>query len=264
MWLAAATAGGPHGSAPLLSTDPTHGEPTLIPATSNQLLILVAVILPGIVFGTVLQRLRGPTPEDRDVGTRVLRAAAVGVGLDIVYVLAAGSTLTHLLRSEPAVATRSAAFVLHPREAALWALVLVGVIPAILALLVHAQAVFRDVPAGLTPGQRLRRATNTTYRTTPTAWDYIARKRGGCFVRVRLKDGEYIGGWVGRDTYVSGYPEPRDLFIDSQWALDPQGRFLHKIEGTLGFYVAIGEGVLVEWLHAPQSSAPTNDAPPVQ
>jgi hypothetical protein len=225
----------------------------LIPATSNQLLILVAVILPGIVFGTVLQRLRGPTPEDRDVGTRVLRAAAVGVSLDLVYVLVGGSAITKWFQPESLGETSPPRFVAHPREAALWALLLIGFIPAALALLVHAQAVLRDAPAGSTLRRRLQRVARTTYRTTPTAWDYIARKRGGCFVRVRLSDGEYIGGWVNGDSYVSGYPEARDLFISSQWAVDPQGRFLHKIPGTLGFYLAIGDGVLVEWLEAPPS-----------
>jgi Family of unknown function (DUF6338) len=215
------------------------------------------------VFGTVLQRLRGPTPEDRDVGTRVLRAAAVGVGLDLVYVLTAGPTLVRQFRAADSATTHSAAFVLHPREAALWALLLVAVIPGLLSLIVHAQAVLRDAPRGLTVAERLRRVAHTTYRTTPTAWDYIALKRGGCFVRIRLPEGEYIGGWVDERAFVSGYPEPRDLFIASQWALDPQGRFLHKIVGTLGFYVAIGDSVLVEWLQ-PTSPEPVNDNPVIQ
>jgi hypothetical protein len=216
----------------------------LIPATSSQLLILVAVILPGIVFGTVLQRLRGPTPEDKDVGTRVLRAMAVGIGLDLVYVIVAGKRLTTLLDSR----SDSIGAVAHPREAALSALLLVGVIPTSLALLVHTRSAYRDASAEVSRWQRLWRARHTTYRTTPTAWDHIARRRGGCSVRVRLGDGEYLGGWVGPEAYVSGYPEPRDLFIASQWALDSRGTFLNKIEGTLGCYIAIGEGVLVEWI----------------
>jgi hypothetical protein len=232
----------------------------LIPATSNQLLILVAVVLPGIVFGTVLQRLRGPTPEDRDVGTRVLRAAAVGVALDISYVLVGGFAITGLFLPASAGGADLPRLVTHPREAALWALLLVGVVPGSLALLVHARAVLRDAPEGSSLKWRLQQVARTTYRRTPTAWDYIARKRGGCFVRVRLTDGEYIGGWVKADSYVSGYPEPRDLFISSQWAVDPQGRFLHKIPGTLGFYLAVGEGVLVEWLEKP-SFEPTVEPP---
>jgi hypothetical protein len=230
----------------------------LIPATSSQLLILVAVILPGIVFGTVLQRLRGPTPEDKDVGTRVLRATAVGIGLDLIYLIVAGKHLTTLLGNR----AESIGAMTHPRESALWTLLLVGVIPTSLALLVHARSAYRDAPADLSRWQRLQRAHRTTYRTTPTAWDYIARRRGGCFVRVRLSDGEYLGGWVGPDAYVSGYPEPRDLFIACQWALDSRGTFLHKIEDTLGCYIAIGEGVLVEWIERQDSGTSDRDQPP--
>jgi hypothetical protein len=231
----------------------------LIPATSNQLLILVAVILPGVVFGTVLRRLRGPTPEDKDVGTQVLRATAVGIGLDIAYVLVAGPGLVNLLRGAGA----SPAFVRHPREAGLWALLLLGVIPAVLAYAVHAQAVLRDSPPNLTRAQLVRRVLHTTYRATPTAWDHIARRRGGCFVRVRLAEGDYVGGWVDGRAFVSGYPEPRDLFVASQWVLDQRGVFIHKIEGTLGFYLAICDGMLVEWIAAP-NSAPADNRPPAE
>ena len=222
-------------------------EQPLIPATSNQLLILVVVVLPGIVFSTVLQRLRGPTPEDKDVGTRLLRAVAIGIGLDLAYVIVGGSSLVDVIRST----SGTPAFVQHPRETGLLAILLVVVIPALLAYAVHAQAVLRDVPPYTSWVERRSRLLRTTYRTTPTAWDHIARRYGGCFVRVRLTDGVYVGGWVDGRAFVSGYPETRDLFIASQWALDPKGRFLHKIDGTLGFYLAIGDDVLVEWLQVP-------------
>jgi hypothetical protein len=116
----------------------------------------------------------------------------VGVGLDTIYVLVGGLTLTRLFQSETSAHTRSIVFVMHPREAALSALLLIGVIPTLLAFVVHAQAVFRDAPNWLGRGQRLRRVAHNTYRTTPTAWDYIARKRGdwrratwGCCARSR-------------------------------------------------------------------------------
>lgn len=82
----------------------------------------------------MLQRLRGPTPEDTDVGTRILRADAVGVALDMVYVLVAGLRLTHLFRSERVNRVRANGLVLYQRGTALGGLLLVGVIPAALAL----------------------------------------------------------------------------------------------------------------------------------
>lgn len=223
----------------------------LVPGTTYQLLILVGLVLPGIVFGTTLARLRGPTPDDKDASTRLLRAVAIGAALDVFYVLAIGPHLASLLQTRPTVPGGPAGLAAHLRESALWVLLLAGIVPALLAYLVHARAVLVGVPDG-TPGrERLRRLTSTTYRTTPTAWDQIATRRGGCFVRVRLQDGEFVGGWVGDTAFVSGYPEPRDIFIPLQWALDPQGRFLHEIEGTLGVYVPLPDSVVVEWLQPP-------------
>jgi hypothetical protein len=231
----------------------------LIPSSSYQLLILVALVLPGIVFGSTLQRLRGPTPEDKDASTRVLRAIAVGAAFDIAYVLILGPYLVQLVTQSPSVAGDIMGFTTHPRQAALWTLLLAGIAPAAVAYMVHIRATWPDGPE-MKFKSKLKRALRTTYRTPPTAWDYIARARGGCFVRVRLADGEFIGGWTNEETFVSGYPEPRDIFIGSQWAVDGKGVFLHKIQGTLGVYVPLSENTVVEWLAAPELSATQVDS----
>jgi len=173
----------------------------------------------------------------------------------MMYILAAGAQLVRLVRPTIRSTNDTHAFTEHPRLVALWALLLIGVIPAVLALLVHTHAVLRSAPDGLKLTARLRRIARTTYSITPTAWDYIAFKRGECFVRIRLSDGEYVGGWADERAFAGGYPEQRDIFVASQWALDSRGRFLHKIEGTLGFYVAVTDSVLVEWLDSPPAQA---------
>lgn len=235
-------------ASPHLTSDNQEGE--LIPQTSYQLIALFTLALPGIVFGSTLQRLRGPTPEDKDASTRILRAIAVGAGFDVVYFLAFGPQIVEAVR-QPDDPGEMSALASHPREAALAVLLLAGVIPALTAYLIHLQAAWRDTPEGLTTTKRLRKAASNTYRTTPTAWDHIARARGGCFVRVRLADGSYVGGWADEETYVSGYPEPRDIFVRWQWDLDESGRFQHEIEGTLGIYVPLADSTHVEWLLPP-------------
>lgn len=227
----------------------------MIPTSSYQLLILVALVLPGIVFGSTLQRLRGPTPEDKDASTRILRAIAVGAAFDIVYAFLFGPTLVELVKSDSGKPGGVvAAFVSQPRTVALWTLLLAGVIPAIGAYVVYAQGVVRDAN-DLGCKERLYRIFHGTYRTTPTAWDHISQSMGGCFIRVRLGDGKFVGGWVNHRAYVSGYPEARDIFIASQWALDDRGVFLHKIEGTMGVYVPLPDDVVVEWIAAPPQPA---------
>ena len=222
-----------------------------VPSTTYQLLILVGLVLPGIVFAATRARLRGPTPDDKDASTRLLKAVAIGAALDVFYVLAVGPHLASLIQTRPAVPGGMSGLGAHLRESAFWVLLLAGVIPAFLAYVAHARAVHASIPRGTPWRERLRGLTSTTYRTTPTAWDQIATMRGGCFVRVRLQDGSFVGGWLGETAYVSGYPEPRDIFIPWQWALDPQGRFLHEISGTLGVYVPLSDGIVVEWMQPP-------------
>ncbi|GHE83375.1 hypothetical protein GCM10017786_13070 [Amycolatopsis deserti] len=221
--------------------------------TSYQLLTIVALLLPGVVFGSTLQRLRGPTPEDKDASTKILRAIAVGAGFDVIYALILGPLIVDLAKPTPGSANGIlSAFARSPREVAFWTLILAGVIPALAAYVVHLQATIRENPQKKKSWARLWAAFQNTYRTVPTSWDYIAGVRGGCFVRIRLADGEYIGGWVGAESYVSGYPESRDIFISSQWAVNKDGVFLHKIEDTLGFYLAIPDGAVVEWVGRPK------------
>lgn len=235
------------------STSLDWSQLRMIPSTSYQLLVLVGLVLPGIVFGSVLQRLRGPIPEDKDASTRILRAIAVGAGFDIAYVLLFGPQLVDVVRHAPTFPGGPSGVAASPREVALWTLLLAGVIPSLTALLIHIKANFRVDPPNKPFKLRLKHALRTTYRTTPTAWDYIARARGGCFVRIRLGDGKFIGGWVTEESFVSGYPEPRDIFIASQWAVDERGVFLRKIEGTLGVYVPLADNTVVEWLAKPVS-----------
>ena len=60
-------------------------------------------------------------------------------------------------------------------------------------------------------------------------------------------------GWrlVGTDSFLSGYPEPRDIFIQSQWRLSEDGTFIEKVADTQGVYVSCGDVDVVEWLDPP-------------
>lgn len=224
----------------------------MIPGTSYQLVVAISLVLPGIVFGTTLQRLRGPTPEDKDASTRVLRAIAVGAALDILYAILFGPKLVQLANPMPGrQGSLFSIFSANPREIALWVALLAGIIPALTAFLVHFQSAFRETSKEIGVGKRAADALKIHYRTTPTAWDYISGQ-GGCFIRIRLSDGVYFGGWMDEKGYVSGYPEPKDVFIRWQWALDEKGVFLHEIENTQGVYLSISDGVVVEWLGRPE------------
>src|SRR2546423_323160 len=74
------------------------------------------------------------------------------------------------------------------------------------------------VPAllGTTSGRAIR-SDNPQWRAfgrvvagrdpAPRAWDFLFSSRPAAAVRLKLKDGGWLGGFFGADSYASGYPE---------------------------------------------------------
>ena len=71
----------------------------------------------------------------------------------------------------------------------------------------------------------------------PTAWDYFFEKRQSCWILFTFKTGERFGGFFGRNSFASSYPEPTDLFVEDLWRVDEFGRFRDRVEGNLGMIV---------------------------
>jgi hypothetical protein len=71
-----------------------------VPGTLFQLAVLLLLVMPGVVFAAVRSRLRGPTPDDRDTGVRVLRAMMVSAALDTIYAFALGPHFVSLANDD--------------------------------------------------------------------------------------------------------------------------------------------------------------------
>ena len=223
----------------------------IVPGTVGQILAVILLILPGFVFSTVLRVRQGPTPADGDFGQRVLTSIVVGAVLDAVYVLIGGHHITSVL-------TRHQSWTQHPRELAILGVALLLVVPAGLATLDDLRRTGKlDINLGR--GKRVPLHYTGRYDPTPTAWDYAGPPRGATFVRVRQDSGNWTGGWFGEDSYLSTWPEPRDLFIESQWRMGDDGQFLEKVEGTRGVYVSCSGNVVVEWVDPPADDEEAED-----
>lgn len=208
-----------------------------IPDSTPQLLILVTFILPGIVYQAMRSKLRGPTPDQLDASSKILRAAAVSTGLILVYAVLLGPQLVGT--ADPARWVSD-----HPRGAASLALSLLFVVPLIVAFVQHALVRWRDRP------QWLRLSTFRSYDPTPTAWDFGFREPERCFVRVLTSDGQWVGGWFDRDSRASSFPHPRELYIGTQWKMGDDGSFVHEIDGSLGVYVRCDDARAVAFVAA--------------
>jgi hypothetical protein len=108
------------------------------------------------------------------------------------------------------------------------------------------------VPAALAGADdwRLRKGLSLrlAYDPTPRAWDYAFREIEPTYVRVLTTDGTWLGGWFGENSFVSSYPEPREMFIQTAHLMDADGSFGAEQVGTNGMYVRCDDIRAVEFV----------------
>jgi hypothetical protein len=82
----------------------------------------------------------------------------------------------------------------------------------------------------------------------PTAWDAIFSNEPDGWVLIRLKSGRWIGGRYADGSYAGGYPEPADLFLVQECAVDQESE--EFVIGPNGEPETLGPpnwGLLVRW-----------------
>ncbi|PZT70324.1 hypothetical protein DN402_33265 [Streptomyces sp. SW4] len=200
------------------------------PSSVLQVALLALFVLPGVVYQLVRDRWSGPVPGERSLGEKVLRAVLASVVLDAVYAAVAGPWLVEFARGGEG-AGWAGGIAERPRLAGVLALVLLVAVPALVAA-GTARWSRRREPVGLDPA--------------PGAWDHMFRTHGSCFVRLRLRDGTWIGGWFGGNSYAAAYPQEPELFLERAWRMGADGTPLRRIESSLGLYVRIADVDVVE------------------
>lgn len=207
------------------------------PSTVIQAMLLVLFVLPGITYQFLRERMRGPVAGERNLGERVLRAVVASILLDSLYAIVAGPTLVRLVRGS--ISTGWDSVVQQSRLVGLLGLVLFIIVPAMAAGVVSVWQ---------------RRRLPARYQATPSAWDYMFRHRGSCFVRMRLKDGTWVGGWYGSGSYATSYPEAKEIFLESAWRMNPDGSFASRITQSAGLHVRAADADVIELLQPPEQN----------
>ncbi|WP_078988020.1 DUF6338 family protein [Streptomyces sp. XY332] len=192
------------------------------PATLVQLALIVLFIAPGVTYQLLRERRRGSKPGEQDIAQRVLRALIASVVLDAIYVLLIGPELINLFEAGRGWDGLHQ----HSRSAA-----------ALILGLVFA------VPTGAAWGvsELERRRLRSSYRSTPTAWDHAFRDCPPSFVRIRLKDGSWVGGWYGSKSYATSFPHPPELFLERSYRMKSDGSFSAEVTRSMGMYVKCTE-----------------------
>lgn len=102
-------------------------------------------------------------------------------------------------------------------------------------------ALFRLFPQSIRP---------ETATAAPSSWDHLLVGRGPGYVRLRLRDGAWVGGFWGHhenrdvEAHASLSPEPRDLFLPQVAVLDRDGEYQVDDAGAVQLR---DEGLSVRW-----------------
>lgn len=225
------------------------------PTTAFGVVAVVTLLVPGLVYELVRRGLRGFRYDDLTIDARVAQALVVSVVLDAVYLTVVGPHVHDFVSFN-----RNAVVVEHP--ALLGAAILIGALglPALLAAIRYSPYRLRfqpSTPVADNPLRRLRASFSREfpfhlerkvfYAGVPTAWDWGATSPAARMVRVRLPDGRYVGGLFGPGSYVSTYPEPRDLYLSHQYHFQEDGSFDAPAQNAAGLWLRISDDHIVEF-----------------
>lgn len=209
------------------------------PSTVFQLAVVVLLVLPGAVYQFLREHWRGPVPQERTLSERVLRALVASVVLDAAYAIVVGPELLRLIGADEDGLPLADAPDGRIRLVGLCGLVLFVAVP---------------VAAAAAVSLLQRRRLGARYHGIPSAWNHIFRDRQPCFVRLRLKDGTWVGGWYGNESYATSYPQPHELHLESAWRMHSDGSFAERVGGTAGLLVRGADADIVEMVDAPPAA----------
>lgn len=215
-----------------------------IPSSVGQLAIALFLVTPGVVYQVTRSRLRGPTPDDASATNRILRALAFSAVLNGIYAIVAGPDLYRLVSDSGTHQLSGSGALEHLRSIGWLVLLLYLIVPAVLAA----------VGAGMTKYiPRLRnqwpKIPRLSYEPTPRAWDWaFGHTKKTTYVRILTTDGRWIGGRFASKSFVSSYPEPREMFIEEAWRMKDDGTFVEAQPNSVGLYVRCDDIRSVEFI----------------
>ncbi|CAM3265892.1 DUF6338 domain-containing protein [Nocardioides dubius] len=212
-----------------------------IPSSATQVLVTLILIVPGFVFQGVRIRLRGRTPGDTEMTTRILSAITLSAVFALAYILVLGTAVAEPGRLQHNVLD-------SPRRFALLGLAAAFLVPAATAFIVA-----RVAATGRWQRLSGRLLSDQWTRTDPrpSAWDVAFQNIGPCYVRVRDGDGSWFAGWFGEESYASSWPDPRSLFVEVSMQVSTDGTIGAPVDGSTGAIIDCTGAVLIELLASP-------------
>lgn len=224
-----------------------------VPESLPQIAAFVLMLVPGLTWAVVKTWLVGVRDPDYGAGARILDALFISAAFLVIYSAVALMVFVRDYSLEVARGVLDIAYKTWPSwGVALAAFGLLVVVPGVSSYFVNRRRVSYTTVVTAQDGEQKTKTKKRSINrpnSIPTAWDMAAyEKITERWVRVRLGDKLYFGGYFGPGSYASTYPHGRDLFIEEQWEMGRDGRFLQPVKNSLGVWLPVPDNAVVEWL----------------
>jgi len=82
---------------------------------------------------------------------------------------------------------------------------------------------------------------------TGRAWDFYFGLRKPCWIIVTLKDGKKLGGKFSSSSFASSSPEPQQIYLEENWAINEDGGLERPRNETGGLLILSQEIESIEF-----------------
>ena len=86
----------------------------------------------------------------------------------------------------------------------------------------------------------------------PMPWDYFVQQRKSCFMLIHLKDDNMIGGYYGKNSYASTYPDEQSVYLEKVYKINPDGTFGEEIKDSFGLVISKADYKYIEFFYERQ------------
>lgn len=225
-----------------------------IPEGSLAIAAFIVLALPGFIYAGVGRWARGESATDRNVGLTVARGAVFAVALTGIYLLFFGNWLYDGLGTGAAT---DAVIITNPRLLGLAVLLFYIAVPTVASIVLHRRRIewvspnwATDAKANAKRGLRWVRLPQSKhgYNSVPSAWNHATEQNHQAWVKIKRSNGEWVGGWFTKGSFVTTYPEPRSIYIAHQFRMTDDGNFDGEdpIPGA-GVFLMISDDDVVFW-----------------
>jgi len=205
----------------------------MLPTTFQALAVALLAIVPGFIATSAWARTKTWKGRGTDLWT-VLQSVATSL---VIQVLAAPVTLRWFYPVRDHLQA-------HPAAVALWAAMVVLVIPVLGGVLVGRLSDVIFNPRARVLHGRIRGLLASVWPPSPppTMWDWLFASNvpDRCFLVVELTDGSRVAGVFARGSYALTSPESPGLFLAIEWSLDDHGNLLAEVPGSAGVMIRDG------------------------